>query len=761
VTPSEPDFAARKVLGFLQALGYGLELQAEILWGTRQVAGEDVTVAFHWLAGAEATQVRAAVSSLAKAGRSAPGAALYAIVEHPVSKDQVDRLTDIGVTVTNEVGYLNSALQSRRVCEDVIKEAERYIPEHEYVGQTFAPDSVSATDFLGRWVSEPDSGLLVVLAAGGYGKTCLANHLARELARKHLEDSKRPLPFLLPLHRHRYVRRFEELVLTHLQDSGILGFTSSAFAYLVNQHRIVLILDGFDELAETGGLRVARDTLRGLTSQLGSTAKALLTSRQAYFRHRGDLSLLGDEAVLDNAVTRELDPFDAERRSLFLQRRGLEKDQIKRIQEWINKTHSEELLGSPLILKILADETREGADVIASTAGEMLQRSLERVCQREVGKGAFAWEPAKQLQYLSEAADLMFEQNAYELQDYWLADILSEDVPAGLTASQRKDQLSARATQLKNHPLLIGLVAEGEDLVSFPHPLYRDFLLGRTVTRLLQTGGAYDRFLRLGLPEAACAFLADLMTQSGISELLRDATDKRLDVRDVWAIILKRCDVVSKSDVNDRTKVLLECLGAQRDFSHQNLARLRFYLLTFDQFAFLGANFVNSSFQSCEFTSCVFTGAQLAGTHFYECSADPATASQLSKLGIALGESHKGLLRPETVQVSNADPVVALVQRFFRRFIRVEPGKHQRTAKVESMVAGLGGEERKFTEREVVPEMKKRGIISELRAGVDVYEFNPDWQADGDELIWRGTQSERVAEIVKTLRGKARRYGLV
>ena len=289
MTSPELAFPAPKVVGFLQSLGFRLELQNDILWGTRQVARESVTVAFHYLASHEKTSLRMAASALTRAGRSAPAATLYVITEDPLPGSEVERFKDIDVTAASEVDYLNGALQSHRMSEEAINEAERYIPEREYVGQSLAPDGVSATDFLRKWISGPESGLLVVLAAGGYGKTCLAYQLARELAKRHLEDGTRPVPFLLPLHRHRHVRRFEELVLTHLQDSGILGFTSAAFGYLVNQHRIILVLDGFDELAETGGIRVARDTLRGLTSQLSPNANVLLTSRQAYFRHRGDL----------------------------------------------------------------------------------------------------------------------------------------------------------------------------------------------------------------------------------------------------------------------------------------------------------------------------------------------------------------------------------------------------------------------------------------------------------------------------------------
>jgi hypothetical protein len=120
-------------------------------------------------------------------------------------------------------------------------------------------------------------------------------------------------------------------------------------------------------------------------------------------------------------------------------------------------------------------------------------------------------------------------------------------------------------------------------------------------------------------------------------------------------------------------------------------------------------------------------------------------------------------LGAKIVQVENGDPVVGIVTKFFQRFIREKLGRNQRTCKKESMVKGLGGEERRFVDREVIPEMRKYGVISEADAGqgTEIYIFNVEWQSDGDGIIFENRISDRVRDIIERLKSKTDRYNLV
>lgn len=762
--PTDITFPAPNLVGFLDALACSLEQDGELLWARRHIAGEQVQVAFYPLRTTDGDAMSQAIRVLVRAGRSEPSAALNLImIEGCALRDEdAKRFTEIDAKVASETDYLASTIQGHRVCDELIKEADDFIPEQRYVEQRMLPGNVRSADFLRDWMQSNDTGLLVVLGQAGHGKSCLANHLSRRLANDHLKDARNPVPFLLQLHRHRHVRRFDELVLTHLQDRGVHGFTSSAFAQLVNQGRVLPVLDGFDELAETGGLSVARETLRGLVDRINPSAKVLLTSRQAYFRHRGDLSLLGRDQVLSNLETVELQPFDDTERATFLRSRGLQKEQIRQVEEHVKKVGAEELLASPLVLRILGDEVKEGTSFEGSTATDVFALSLRKICEREVPKGKFPWPPETQIEFLERVADLMHEENAYQLVncDEWLSDIVQADVPKGLSRAKKQEEENARVVQFKNHAIVSAFSVDGFDAIEFPHPLYRDFFIANQFKEASCSESRARSALRSGLPEASARFLADLLSEAQLGDWIQRCTEWRESMRDIWACILFKCDVASKSDIDSRTRTFQSCLGAKRTFNYETLSRLRFSLLRFEGFSFVGTDFTGCAFQSCQFTNCSFNGARLGGCQMYGCSADEQTGEVLESLGIQRGAVQKRFLRAPVVHLESQDPVRELVEKFFSRFIRKELGSHQRTSKVRSMTAGLGGEERKFTERELIPEMKKNGVITPHQ-GIDVYVFNADWQNDGDSVLGGNEPTERLSTIMETLRGKAARYNLL
>jgi hypothetical protein len=210
-----------------------------------------------------------------------------------------------------------------------------------------------------------------------------------------------------------------------------------------------------------------------------------------------------------------------------------------------------------------------------------------------------------------------------------------------------------------------------------------------------------------------------------------------------------------------RTTEILSCLGDLRSFDYDNLSLLRFAMIAFNDFSFVGADLTRTTFQGCEFTNCNPSGTRIGGCRLYDCTSDEITAEKFASLGIEVGPVGRrflGLGRT-TVPVENDDPVVRLVAKFFRRFIRGALGANQRTAGTDSMLRGLGGEERKFTEREILPEMKRNNIIGAGQS-TTVFVFNSDWQSDGDSLLAEDSISDRLRPILDTLRSKSRRYNL-
>ncbi|MEU8819253.1 pentapeptide repeat-containing protein [Actinoplanes sp. NPDC048796] len=139
-----------------------------------------------------------------------------------------------------------------------------------------------------QWLDDPDGDHLSVLGEFGTGKSWFSLHLAWTMGRawsaaRAADHPERPrLPLLVPLRDYANVSDVEAVAAKFFADHDI-PMTTELFRYLNRTGRLLLILDGFDEMAA----RVDRHTMAFNFEQLAKIAvpgsKVLLSSRTEYF----------------------------------------------------------------------------------------------------------------------------------------------------------------------------------------------------------------------------------------------------------------------------------------------------------------------------------------------------------------------------------------------------------------------------------------------------------------------------------------------
>lgn len=259
---------------FHEALG-GLD-EPTALIAERHVAGDRQVTAFVAADSTAHADIVGAIERTRSIRGQYPVAAIRIITPSLPDDTTIELVGASGVLISTVRGYFAQTLDSVRLCAQTIQDADAQLPSNRYIDQRVQDTPLRATQYLQQaWLDNDDASLLVVLAPAGHGKTSLVMQFSRDLAQRHLESVDAPVPFLISLHRHRRVQNFEELILTHLEDLNVHGVTSGGFAYLANAGYVVPILDGFDELAETGGLRVARQTFREIYRRFESASKVL------------------------------------------------------------------------------------------------------------------------------------------------------------------------------------------------------------------------------------------------------------------------------------------------------------------------------------------------------------------------------------------------------------------------------------------------------------------------------------------------------
>jgi len=165
--------------------------------------------------------------------------------------------------------------------------ADRLYPPSLYLPQRYRlrgerDDDAPRSDLLGRvvdWLGADAARFVLILGDFGRGKTFLLRELARTL------PARLPglTPVLVDLRRMEKAHSVDELVASHLVAAGQERFDVAAFRYMLRSGRIVLLFDGFDELALRVTYETAAAHLERLLEAVDGQAKIVVSSRTQHF----------------------------------------------------------------------------------------------------------------------------------------------------------------------------------------------------------------------------------------------------------------------------------------------------------------------------------------------------------------------------------------------------------------------------------------------------------------------------------------------
>lgn len=176
------------------------------------------------------------------------------------------------------------------------RQAERLAADESYLPELYVPQRYTllrgrhdqfikepGTDLLARlqeWVADPEGRFVVLLGEFGHGKT----FALRELARRIHEEGRPPVvPIFIQLRALEKTHSLEELLAVHLTAGGEQRIDHPRLQYLIREGRVLLLFDGFDELALRVTYDQAAEHLGQLVRAATGRAKVVLTSRTQYF----------------------------------------------------------------------------------------------------------------------------------------------------------------------------------------------------------------------------------------------------------------------------------------------------------------------------------------------------------------------------------------------------------------------------------------------------------------------------------------------
>ncbi|GAA2979946.1 TIR domain-containing protein [Actinokineospora diospyrosa] len=466
-------------------------------------------------------------------------------------------------------GYV--AAQTERLAKDRVYPPELYVPQRfrETAG-TAASDAAVREDVVEELLEllSADEGRFVLLMGDfGRGKTFAMRTLAMTL------PSRLPgvTPILIELHALDKAHSVDGLVAAHLANHGESRIDLRAFRYLLREGRVVLLFDGFDELASRVSYDRAADHLTTLLSAAEGRAKVVVTSRTQHFQNDAQVrtalgALVGALAqrrilLLEDFSQRQIDAY-------LLNRYGADEQAARERVELIGRV--DDLGGlsrNPRMLSFVAGLDPERLAAVAardtiSAAGlyeEILTSWLAHEHRRAHPPGAQAGLTIDELRFaVTTLALRVWESNDVLLRLDDVAEVA--EALAGLADTPLSPPQATHAVGAGSL-----LVRTDDDLFGFIHASVMEWLVAKEIARQLGLGDGRPALLgRRKLSQLTVDFLCDLGDPGRLREwAARPGGDPVTDANALK--ISKRLRTPAKTDMR-------EAVLRGEDLSHRDLS---------------------------------------------------------------------------------------------------------------------------------------------------------------------------------------------
>jgi len=140
-------------------------------------------------------------------------------------------------------------------------------------------------EYVDAWLDDPARNHISILGDYGTGKTSFCRQYAAKLGRRWLADPDRHrIPILISLRDYAKAMNLEQLVTDFLVNRYAIQAGYDAFRRFNADGKLVLLFDGFDEVAQKVDYQTTVDNFEELARAVETRSKVVLTCRTPYFR---------------------------------------------------------------------------------------------------------------------------------------------------------------------------------------------------------------------------------------------------------------------------------------------------------------------------------------------------------------------------------------------------------------------------------------------------------------------------------------------
>lgn len=425
--------------------------------------------------------------------------------------------------------YIKAATEKGRLAEELENLSSRY--EEPVFDDPMGHDS--ATGYLSTWrdQNDPKSRWLIVSGEYGTGKTALTKILLLRWLRDYKQNPDKPLALRIEL--RDFHRQFDARgLLHHFLDNNSLSHVSVEFLeHLIRSGRVVLLLDGYDEMAQYLQLRERRTCLQALAELSAGGAKGILTSRPNFFTEAEELlvfetlysalergqfylgrrerELIAREQRVDEMLERFLERRERRLRDLTpeqtesLVRRSLANDPegqelvlslLRKIFRTTESGDAISLSGKPVIVTYLLDLVEELKSDSSSLPGALSEWTVyrlivDRLMLRDLERAEVG--PVDRRRFLHRLGVFLSKKEHNAISEADFKDLVSREFKTDLArvgADARHIQIERYFVDLRTSATLTSADGHGGAAWRFSHNSLREYLLCELLAELAKAG---------------------------------------------------------------------------------------------------------------------------------------------------------------------------------------------------------------------------------------------------------------------------------
>ena len=445
---------------------------------------------------------------------------------------------------------------------------------------------------------------VIVEAAAGYGKTCTAYEIVKQMEEKNTEI----LPFYIELSRNREARIFKHILQNEIDEQFQNVVTSDVVLHQIKQGKIPVIIDGFDELlskdlsANTSQLRDIESMLSTIVNLLEGKAKIVITSRKtAIFSGEEFYKWIKDTNKKYNVARFSISE--------------------PKIENWLNKDRLNILIDSefpinnvanPVLLSYIRNIDIEELRTLAQNSKHIVDKYFEFLLNREQKRQELLLDKDMQLRIIKKLVRIMTEFDIKAESKSFMREMLKDynktifENYIKTCPTFPKPTQDELADKLSNHALLD---RKQHGNVGFINEFVFGILIGRNLI---------EKKYQEHYPASFTNIITQDFAYLAISAFKVQPKERQ---EDLWVVLKDNPfpfddkfkfyrDLYLKNDfIDNYNDILIEEISfsqmnftKNKQFQNSIISNCKFFDCTFDKATFNNSGFINCKFYDCEWT---------------------------------------------------------------------------------------------------------------------------------------------------------------